>query len=113
MESADELAAAIRNHPRTHAAQPAKVRMTEELERVLKSSELAANHYSDVQLLSACKSVRAQAAEAGKVRMPKVRDGVTLLLHKAQRDPRVGLNHYETMLHEMLAELDAAEGRKP
>ncbi len=58
----------------THAAQPAKVRMTEELERVLATAVHGAAAYMNAKMYGhaeearlAIAAVRAQAAEAGKV----------------------------------------------
>ncbi len=96
---------------------PTKVRMTEELKEVLSAANAQADRDSERgndkqanEVWNAIAAVRAQAEQAQGVKLPKVRDGVTLLLHKAQKDPRVGLDHYESMLKEMFAELDAAEG---
>lgn len=70
------------NRPR-HQEKPAKVRMTEELETVLAVAEQAEVHFrtgftmlsprslSDIRVAIA--AVRAQAAEAGKERLPMVR----------------------------------------
>ena len=63
-------------------------------------------------LRNAIAAVRAQAAEAG-IKLPKVREGISLLIWKidnAQGD--IAVEHYSEMLRSMMAELDAAEGRK-
>ena len=109
-----------RDQWRTHSAQPAKVRMTKELRRALDAAEAQAGWHMDQgrpktfdEIDAAIAAVRAQAAEAGKVRLPKVREGISLLIWKidnAQGD--IAVEHYSEMLRSMMAELDAAEGRK-
>jgi len=108
-------------------SQPAPaVAMTEELEVVLR---LAAQHVEGwrqtyqspeyrKQMLSAIAAVRAQAAEAGKVRMPKVRELLRSLVMEcklANSNPlSANVNPYilAPKLDAALAELDAVEGRK-
>lgn len=98
----------------THAAQPAKVRMTEEFAAVL---DFAADtcgmrpeegwresKLKEIRPLIA--AVRAQAAEAGKVRMPKVRE--FLEWAKRMQFTADGENLHDASL----AELDASEGKK-
>ncbi len=102
----------------THAAQPAKARMTEELEELLRWARDAAGNVGSLPYPSAQEDekrirmmidkVRAQAAEAGKVRMPKVRE---LLDHL---DTEIGFsNKIDVLTQAAFAELDAAEGRHP
>lgn len=158
MESADKLAAAIRNHPRTHAAQPAnaekirqdgfddgylagrtyertfsksqpaKVRMTPAVEKILEAydeaNDLLARYlppdsgisdrevvngmlgiFDNKTQIDARATVRAQAAEAGKVKLPKVREFAQRALAMTLPD---GVRPLGVAA---LAELDAAEGR--
>ena len=94
-------------------AQPAKVRMTEELERVLATAVHGAAAYMNAKMYGhaeearlAIAAVRAGAAEAGKVRMPKIRKYLKQLsLGSMTR------GEFE-IAEELLAELDAAEGVK-
>ena len=89
------------------------VAMTEELERVLVAAE--GEMYEDRYPLlgSDIAAVRAQAAEAGKVRLPKAREGISLLIWKIDNaQGAIAVEHYSGMLRSMLAELDTAEGRK-
>lgn len=106
---------------RTHAAQPAKARMTEELERVLDAAEIAEEQARVAWVIQTPRSrtlkadiaaVRAHAVEAGKVRLPKVREGISLLIWKIDNaQGAIAVEHYSGMLRSMLAELDAAEGK--
>mgnify|MGYP001286152139 CR=1 FL=1 len=112
---------ALESFWRTHAAQPAKARMTEELERVLDAAEIAEEQARVAWVIqtprsrtlkAAIAAVRAQAAEAGKVRLPKVREGISLLIWKIDNaQGAIAVEHYSGMLRSMMAELDAAEGK--
>jgi len=99
----------------THAAQPAKVRMTEELERVLasafrESQSLHCPAGTSQNIQSDIAAVRAQAAEAGKVRMPTE---IRTLLEMLRRDyPRGEMKNSPEYQAAIWAALDAAEGRK-
>ena len=68
---------------RTHAAQPAPaVAMSPELERVLDfawSQACETDGYTQPRVEADILAVRAQAAEAGKVRLPKVNEAIRLL----------------------------------
>lgn len=110
-----------RDQWRTHSAQPAKVRMTKELRRALDAAEAQAGWHMDQgrpktfdEIDAAIAAVRAQAAEAGKVRMPKVR--IALDTMRAHFEPNCQGQCRFPMVWEFciaaLAELDAAEGRK-
>lgn len=114
-----------RDQWRTHSAQPAKVRMTKELRRALDAAEAQAGWHMDQgrpktfdEIDAAIAAVRAQAAEAGKVRMPKVRELLRSLVMEcklANSNPlSANVNPYilAPMLDAALAELDAVEGRK-
>ena len=101
---------------RTHAEQPAKVRMTEELQRVLEAAETQAAYHTSFtgenpalecrEIRAAIAAVRAQAAEAGKVRMPKVRE---LLDHLYTE---IGFsNKIDVLTQAAFAALDAVEGK--
>lgn len=58
------------------------------------------------------REMRVHAAAAGKRgELVKVREGIELLLHKVSVEPSITVGHYDLMLMEMKAELDAAEGR--
>lgn len=96
-------------------SQPAPaVAMTEELEVVLR---LAAQHVEGwqqtyqspeyrEQMLSAIAAVRAQAAEAGKVTLPKVNEALWLLRKRAMEKKDL------EVIKEAQREVNAAEGRK-
>lgn len=97
--------------------QPAKVRMTEELERVLATAVHGAAAYMNAKMYGhaeearlAIAAVRAQAAEAGKVGMPKV---LELLREWMDYEPLSDSDDGYFKLWErakgILAELDAAE----
>ncbi len=102
------------------------VAMTEELEVVLRLSAQHVEGWRQTyqspeyrkQMLSAIAAVRAQAAEAGKVRMPKVRELLRSLVMEcklANSNPlSANVNPYilAPKLDAALAELDAVEGRK-
>ena len=107
---------ALESFWRTHAAQPAKVRMTEELQRVLEAAETQAAYHTSFtgenpalecrEIRAAIAAVRAQAAEAGKVRMPKVRE---LLDHLYTE---IGFsNKIDVLTQAAFAALDAVEGK--
>jgi len=116
-----EAADALESFWLTHAAQPAKARMTEELERVLDAAEIAEEQARVAWVIQTPRSrtlkadiaaVRAHAAEAGKVRLPKVREGISLLIWKIDNaQGAIAVEHYSGMLRSMMAELDAAEGK--
>ena len=104
---------ALNSFWRTHAAQPAKVRMTEELERVLATAVHGAAAYMNAKMYGhaeearhAIAAVRAQAAEAGKVRLPKVNEALWLLRKRAMEKKDL------EVINEAQREVDAAEGRK-
>lgn len=104
-----------RDQWRTHAAQPAKARMTEELERVLDAAEIAEEQARVAWVIQTPRSrtlkadiaaVRAHAAEAGKVRLPKVNEALWLLRKRAMEKKDL------EVINEAQREVDAAEGRK-
>lgn len=104
-----------RDQWRTHSAQPAKVRMTKELRRALDAAEAQAGWHMDQgrpktfdEIDAAIAAVRAQAAEAGKVRLPKVRSYFLSL----SMLPEYRNDEGRAFLAEVKAELDAAEGGK-
>ena len=112
----NDAADALESFWRTHAAQPAKVRMTEELQRVLEAAETQAAYHTSFtgenpalecrEIRAAIAAVRAQAAEAGKVRMPKVRE---LLDHLYTE---IGFsNKIDVLTQAAFAALDAVEGK--
>lgn len=117
-----ERADALESFWRSLAAQPApSVAMTEELERVLDAAEAHSGWHMDQgrpesfdEIDAAIASVRSQAAEAGKVRLPKVR--IALDTMRAHFEPNCQGQCRFPMVWEFciaaLAELDAAEGRK-
>lgn len=115
---------ALESSWRTDAAQPAKVRMTKELRRALDAAEAQAGWHMDQgrpktfdEIDAAIAAVRSQAAEAGKVRLPKVRELLNSLVMEckiANSSPlSANVNPYilAPMLDAALAELDAAEGK--
>jgi len=104
---------ALESFWRTHAAQPAKVRMTKELRRALDAAEAQAGWHMDQgrpktfdEIDAAIAAVRARAAEAGKVRLPKVNEALWLLRKRAMEKKDL------EVINEAQREVDAAEGRK-
>ena len=111
---AESVIDALEREWRTHAAQPAKVGMTVELEMVMLAAELRLSRSyeggwawleSDQRevLRKAIAAVRAQAEQAQAVKLPKVRAALEMMLGG-------GGSHYSTCAAAALAELDAAEG---
>ena len=99
-----------------HATQPAKVRMTEELKDVLAAANAKADRDSERgndkqanEVWNAIAAVRAQVEQAQAAKLPKVREGIEVLLSKCEHRHHMEVGHYREMLREMLAELDAAE----
>lgn len=98
---------------RTHS-QPVAVGMSSALERVLDCAEMDANrdrmggHETTAdRTMSAIREVRQQAAQGKpKVELGKVREGIEKLA-KASRN-----SHWLDLCKSILAEIDAAEGRK-
>ena len=108
-----ERADALESFWRSHAAQTAKVRMTKELRRALDAAEAQAGWHMDQgrpktfdEIDAAIAAVRAQAAEAGKVRLPKVNEALWLLRKRAMEKKDL------EVINEAQREVDAAEGRK-
>lgn len=105
-----------RDQWRTHSAQPAKVRMTKELRRALDAAEAQAGWHMDQgrpktfdEIDAAIAAVRAQAAEAGKVR--DIQPLLKLAKERYDILIRSGAHEVSTATPWRLA-IDAAEGRK-
>ena len=103
---------ALESFWRTHAAQPAKVRMTKELRRALDAAEAQAGWHMDQgrpktfdEIDAAIAAVRLQAAEAGKVTFTNARH--YLAITEAGANVNGNLRYWRAAL----AELDAAEGK--
>lgn len=103
-----------RDQWRTHSAQPAKVRMTKELRRALDAAEAQAGWHMDQgrpktfdEIDAAIAAVRAQAAEAGKVRLKLVR----AYFKSLSKLPQYANKEGSEFLAQMMAEIDDAEGK--